>query len=61
MAIELPLSHFWIIKFLFSESDFNAVNSSELEFKGATFSLKWLDDVYSCIQNASPKINMDCQ
>ena len=21
---------------------------------------KWLDDVYSCTQNASPKINMDC-
>ena len=21
---------------------------------------KWLDNVYSCTQNASPKINMDC-
>ena len=22
---------------------------------------KWLDNVYSCTQNASPKINMDCR
>ena len=28
VAIELPLSYFWIIKFLFFESDFKAANSS---------------------------------
>ena len=40
MAKELPLSDFWIIKFLFFESDFNAANSSEVKFKGAPFLLK---------------------
>ena len=39
MAIELLLSDFWKIKFLFFESDFNAANSSGVEFKGAPFSL----------------------
>ena len=44
MAIELPLSNFWIIKFLFFESDFNAANSSEVKFKGAPFLLKELKE-----------------
>ena len=22
---------------------------------------KWLDNVYSCTRNASPKVNMDCR
>ena len=44
MAIGLPLSEFWIIKFLFFESDFNAANSSGVKFKGAPFSLYELNE-----------------
>ena len=43
MATKLPLSDFWIIKFLCFESDFNAPNSSGVKFKGAPFSLKELN------------------
>ena len=39
MAVELPLSDFWVIRFLFFESDFNAANSSGVKFKGGLFSL----------------------
>ena len=40
MAIELPLSNVWVIKFLFLESDFIAANYSGHKFKGAPFSLQ---------------------
>ena len=39
MAVELSLSDFCIIKFLFFESDFNAANSSGVRFKSAPFLL----------------------
>ena len=38
MAIEVPLSNFWVSKFLFLESDSIAVNYSGPKFKPAPFS-----------------------
>ena len=39
MATDLPISDFWIIKFLLFESDFNAANSPGVKFKSVSFSL----------------------
>ena len=47
MAIELPLSDFWIINFSFFKGDFLAVNYSGHKSKGAPFSLQELNKKYT--------------